>query len=75
MCESSELVVQKIRPTATCPACGHTYEFDADRICCPMCATEGGQIVGGDALELVKIDVELEERGEIAGESPALMKG
>ncbi len=60
-CEAGRLLIEKVELTALCPNCKVRFPINVGGWCCPSCGSEGDDFSGGDELELISIDVELDD--------------
>ena len=61
LCRGARLTVESTFMQATCPVCGDRYPVRDWEWTSPCCGAEGGEISGGDELELVSIEAEVED--------------
>ena len=58
-CAAAELDIEELAVTVLCPACRETKTLrDLSCWICPQCGTPTSEIVGGQELDLVAIEVE-----------------
>ncbi|HVX62612.1 MAG TPA: hydrogenase maturation nickel metallochaperone HypA [Pirellulales bacterium] len=57
-CEGAALEIEEVAVTAMCPRCQEPKKLaDYSRFCCPECGTPTPQIVSGQELELVSLEI------------------
>ncbi|MDX1439880.1 MAG: hydrogenase maturation nickel metallochaperone HypA [Rubricoccaceae bacterium] len=60
-CAEAELVIQKKFPSARCPKCDKTFTILDGTWTCPRCEAAGYFIGGGDELDLLTVEVEVDD--------------
>jgi len=61
ICENAALEVVKCEAQAACPKCGKRFDVHNWEWRCPDCSVDGDFVGGGDELELLSIDAEVDE--------------
>jgi hydrogenase nickel incorporation protein HypA/HybF len=61
ICADCELVVERTYMEAYCPGCRNRFPVRDWQWHCPDCGAEGEDPRGGDELELVSLDVEVQD--------------
>lgn len=61
LCERAELVMESVPLRARCAGCGRCFAVTEWSWACEACGGEGEPLPGGDELELVSLDVDVEE--------------
>ncbi len=56
--EGSRLEVETVQATAACRACGERFEVEGPFLICPRCGAVGGELLSGDELQLVSVELE-----------------
>ncbi|MEK6643124.1 MAG: hydrogenase maturation nickel metallochaperone HypA [Planctomycetota bacterium] len=64
-CETGRLLIEKVDLTARCPKCYVRFPINDGGWCCPSCGSDGDDFSGGDELELISIDVELDDESTV----------
>ena len=60
-CEASELRIDKTYMRANCQPCNHEFAIRDWDWTCPHCGAECGGLSGGDELELISIEAEVDD--------------
>jgi hydrogenase nickel incorporation protein HypA/HybF len=55
--EGSRLEMDTVEARGLCPACGETFPVEAPLIVCPLCGGVGGDLVCGQELQLVSVEL------------------
>ena len=55
--EGARLVVEETKPAFRCPDCGTRYETPVGDYRCPACGSVRGELVAGNEMELMSIEV------------------
>lgn len=55
--EGARLDIEETAPRFHCPRCGADYATPVGSYDCPSCGSAGGELRGGNELELVSIEV------------------
>jgi hydrogenase nickel incorporation protein HypA/HybF len=55
--EGARLDIEETRPSFRCPDCQAEYQTPVGFYQCPSCGSAGGELLGGNELELVSIEV------------------
>lgn len=55
--EGARLDIDQTVPVFHCPRCGADYETPVGSYECPSCGAAGGELRGGNELELISIEV------------------
>jgi hydrogenase nickel incorporation protein HypA/HybF len=55
--ENSRLVVESVAATARCPQCRHEFAVQEQWFECPQCRAIGGELLTGQELDLVNIEL------------------
>lgn len=63
ICEGAQLHIEVCPTCVECLNCGGHGRIDDWPGRCPACASDKGGLFGGDELEMIKIDVEIDESG------------
>lgn len=73
-CESAELEIQIVSMRAICAQCEESFAVQNWDWRCPRCGGDGSAPSGGDELELVSIDVDLDDidAPSVHGQAPRL---
>lgn len=59
LCDSAELLIEEVPVSVHCRQCRQTKQTKgAYQLACPDCGTPSGEIVAGQELELVSIEIE-----------------
>jgi hydrogenase nickel incorporation protein HypA/HybF len=58
--EGAKLHFERIAMRLECRDCGEQFEPDTDSFACPRCDSERVEVVAGDGLQLMAIDIEKE---------------
>ena len=61
ICEGAVLEVVKCQAQAVCPKCGKAFDVRNWEWQCSDCSVDGDFVGGGDELELLSIDAEVDE--------------
>jgi hydrogenase nickel incorporation protein HypA/HybF len=61
ICEDAELQIETTHMHAVCPQCWRRFEVHNWNWTCPHCGVEGEKLDGGDELELVSIEAEVDD--------------
>jgi hydrogenase nickel incorporation protein HypA/HybF len=56
--EGSRLEVENVQARGRCRRCGEEFPVEAPLIVCPACAAVGGELVQGQELDLVSVELE-----------------
>lgn len=56
--EGSRLEIETVEARGRCPRCGGEFPVEAPLIVCPACGTVGGELVQGQELDLVSVELE-----------------
>ncbi len=68
LCSKALLDIEKVPLRAQCTACDEPFEVDDWNWRCPKCDGESRGLVGGDELELVSIEAEVDDEDPRAAE-------
>ena len=60
-CADSELRIDKTYMRANCQPCNQEFAIRDWNWTCPRCGAEGGGVSGGDELELISIEAEVDD--------------
>ncbi len=71
ICEGAQLHLETCPTSVECPNCGRRTRIDDWTGRCTTCASDSSRVVGGDELEMTRIDVELDEDGSKRASSPS----
>ena len=55
--DGSRLRVQTVEARGLCPKCGEDFPVEAPLIVCPVCGNLGGDLVAGQELDLVSVEL------------------
>lgn len=55
--DGSRLEIQTVEARGLCQTCGETFPVEAPLIVCPVCGRLGGDLVRGQELQLVSVEL------------------
>ncbi|MBU0637293.1 MAG: hydrogenase maturation nickel metallochaperone HypA [Planctomycetes bacterium] len=61
LCDNADLDIEKTRVSLACPRCQQRFEAREWDWRCPECEADGEDPQGGDELELLSLEAEIEE--------------
>ena len=56
--EGSRLQIETVQAQGRCPRCGEVFAAEAPLIVCPACGGVGGDLVAGQELDLISVELE-----------------
>lgn len=71
ICNGAQLHLEVCPTCVECQRCGRRARIDDWRGRCTACTSDSGNVVGGDELEMTRIDVEIDESGSNRASSPS----
>jgi hydrogenase nickel incorporation protein HypA/HybF len=55
--DGSRLEMETVEARGLCPNCGEIFPVEAPLIICPVCGSLGGDLVAGQELDLVRVEL------------------
>jgi len=68
-CRFAALILEDPGMPAQCEACGHRFPIIRFRFVCPACASGRVQLLDGDCLRILDVELDVEESGEAAADA------